>query len=194
MPHEFADAIRRLSSSIRSGVRATSIPPLRVKTPISLYWRDAVEGERRHLLRVVGQEDEVRGVTGRAARVRQRSLVEQHDVAPAEPGEVPGHAVADDAGADDHDRARAREARSFAVPLVGHVFVRLVARFAIVLRYLRHSTRWQRRRATPGTRSSSERADGELGGSDVPEGARRAAARAWNVSRRRSRSWPTRAG
>ena len=37
MPHERDDAIRRLSSSIRSGVRATSIPPLWVKTPISLY-------------------------------------------------------------------------------------------------------------------------------------------------------------
>ena len=64
---------------------------------------DAVEGERGHLLRVVGQEDEVRRVTGRAAGVRQRPLVEQDDVAPAETGEVPGHAVADDAGADDHD-------------------------------------------------------------------------------------------
>ena len=30
---------RRLNSSIRSGVRATSIPPLWVKTPSSLYWR-----------------------------------------------------------------------------------------------------------------------------------------------------------
>ena len=38
MPHERDDAIRRLSSSIRSGRRATSIPPLCVKTPISLYW------------------------------------------------------------------------------------------------------------------------------------------------------------
>ena len=39
MPHEWAEASRRLSSSIRSGVRATSIPPLWVKTPSSLYWR-----------------------------------------------------------------------------------------------------------------------------------------------------------
>ena len=37
IPHERDDAIRRLSSSIRSGVRATSIPPLWVKTPSSLY-------------------------------------------------------------------------------------------------------------------------------------------------------------
>ena len=28
MPHEVDDAIRRLSSSIRSGVRATSMPPV----------------------------------------------------------------------------------------------------------------------------------------------------------------------
>jgi len=38
MPHECDEAIRRLSSSIRSVVRATSMPPLWVKTPISLYW------------------------------------------------------------------------------------------------------------------------------------------------------------
>ncbi len=39
MPHAFDDAIRRLSSSIRSGVRATSMPPHSVKTPSSWYWR-----------------------------------------------------------------------------------------------------------------------------------------------------------
>ncbi len=39
IPQDFADAIRRLSSSIRSGVRATSMPPLSVNTPSSLYWR-----------------------------------------------------------------------------------------------------------------------------------------------------------
>ncbi len=38
IPHERDDAIRRLSSSTRSVVRATSMPPLWVKTPISLYW------------------------------------------------------------------------------------------------------------------------------------------------------------
>ena len=37
----------------------------------------------------------------------QRALVEQHEVGPAEPGEVVGEAVADDAGAD-HDGARRR--------------------------------------------------------------------------------------
>ena len=38
-PHDFADAIRRRSSSIRSSVRATSMPPHSVKTPSSRYWR-----------------------------------------------------------------------------------------------------------------------------------------------------------
>ena len=39
MPHAVADATRRRSSSMRSSVRATSMPPDSVKTPISLYWR-----------------------------------------------------------------------------------------------------------------------------------------------------------
>ncbi len=39
MPHAFAEAIRRRSSSIRSSVRATSMPPDSVKTPISSYCR-----------------------------------------------------------------------------------------------------------------------------------------------------------
>ena len=38
-PHAFAEAIRRRSSSIRSSVRATSMPPDCVKTSSSLYWR-----------------------------------------------------------------------------------------------------------------------------------------------------------
>ena len=39
MPHDAADAMRRRSSSIRSSVRATSIPPHTVMTPSSVYWR-----------------------------------------------------------------------------------------------------------------------------------------------------------
>ena len=39
MPHEAAETIRRRSSCSRSSVRATSIPPQRVKTPSSSYWR-----------------------------------------------------------------------------------------------------------------------------------------------------------
>ena len=62
----------------------------------------AVDGEGRHLLGVVGEVDEVRGVTGRAAGVGQGALVEQHDVPPAQSRQVVGHAVADDARADDH--------------------------------------------------------------------------------------------
>ncbi len=37
IPQDLLDAIRRLSSSTRSWVRATSMPPLCVKTPSSLY-------------------------------------------------------------------------------------------------------------------------------------------------------------
>ena len=37
-PHDFDEATRRVSSCIRAGVRATSMPPLWVKTPSSLYW------------------------------------------------------------------------------------------------------------------------------------------------------------
>ena len=40
MPHDFADAIRRRSSSMRSSVRATSMPPHSVKTSHSWYWRE----------------------------------------------------------------------------------------------------------------------------------------------------------
>jgi hypothetical protein len=39
MPHDAEAAIRRLSSSIRSGVRATSMPPVSSYTPSSRYWR-----------------------------------------------------------------------------------------------------------------------------------------------------------
>ena len=60
-----------------------------------------VEREVGDLPGVVDGEDEVRRVTGRAARVGQRPLVDLDDVAPAEPGQVVDQAVADDAGADD---------------------------------------------------------------------------------------------
>ena len=66
-----------------------------------------LERELRHLLRVVDREDEVRGVAGRAAGVGQRALVDLDDVRPAEPGQVVGEAVADDAAAD-HDGPGAR--------------------------------------------------------------------------------------
>jgi hypothetical protein len=38
-PHDAADDIRRRSSSMRSSVRATSMPPQVVSTPSSSYWR-----------------------------------------------------------------------------------------------------------------------------------------------------------
>ena len=39
MSKDFADDMRRWSSCMRAGVRATSMPPHSVSTPISLYWR-----------------------------------------------------------------------------------------------------------------------------------------------------------
>jgi hypothetical protein len=38
-PHDFADAIRRRSSSMRASVRATSSPPDSISVPVSRYWR-----------------------------------------------------------------------------------------------------------------------------------------------------------
>ena len=76
----------------------------------------AVEREGGHLLAVVGQEDEVRGMAGGAAGVRQDALLEQDDVAPAQPGQVPGHAVADDAGTDDDDACVRRDRSHLASP------------------------------------------------------------------------------
>ena len=68
---------------------------------ILLVLADAVDRQRRHLLGVVDQVDEVRGVPGGSPRVRKRSFVEQHDVTPAEKAEVVRDAVADDAASDD---------------------------------------------------------------------------------------------
>ncbi len=39
IPHDLAEAMRRRSSSMRSSVRATSMPPHTVSTPISSYCR-----------------------------------------------------------------------------------------------------------------------------------------------------------
>ena len=94
--------MRRRSSSMRSSVRATSMPAALGEDAHLLVLADAVDRQRGHLLRVVDQVDEVRGVACGPARVGQRALVEQHDVAPAQAAEVVGEAVADDAGAD-HD-------------------------------------------------------------------------------------------
>ena len=69
-----------------------------------------LSGQVRHLLGVVHREDEVRGVTSRAAGVGQRALVDLHDVAPPETGQVVHEAVADDAGADDDALGLGRKA------------------------------------------------------------------------------------
>ena len=62
----------------------------------------AVPGQLHHHLRVLDREDEVGGMPGGAARVGHRALVDQDEVAPAQPGQVAGQPVADDPGADDH--------------------------------------------------------------------------------------------
>ena len=62
-----------------------------------------LERELRHLLGMVDREDEVRRVAGRAAGVRERPLVDLHEVGPAELGQPAGEAVADDPSADHDD-------------------------------------------------------------------------------------------
>ena len=73
-----------------------------------------LERELRHLLRVVDREDEVRRVAGRAARVRERPLVDLDEVGHAELGEPAGEAVADDAAADDDGRHTVTSTRRIA--------------------------------------------------------------------------------
>ena len=86
----------------------------------------ALQREQRHLLVVVGREDEVGRVPRRATGVGQRALVDEHEVGPAEPGEVPDQAVADDAGAD-HDatgrwgRRGSAHAGCYSTPTPGRV-------------------------------------------------------------------------
>jgi hypothetical protein len=77
--------------------------------PELLVLPHAVGGDVGHLPGVVDREDEVARVPGGAARVGQRPLVELHEVPPAEPGQVVGEAVADDAGADDDGSGAGRQ-------------------------------------------------------------------------------------
>ena len=79
----------------------------------------ALERQRGHLARVIDREDEVRRVAGRAARVGERALVEQHDVALAKPREVMREAVADDPGADDDDLRAGGQAAGAAACSIG---------------------------------------------------------------------------
>ena len=86
--------------------RARDLDPAALgEDPQLLVLGDALHGESRHLLRMVDEIDEIRGVPGGAAGAGKRSLVEQHYVSPAKATQVVGHAVAHDPGAD-HDHAR----------------------------------------------------------------------------------------
>ena len=106
-PHEPAEDIRRRSSSIRSSVRATSMPPHSMRTPSSSYWA---------MLSSVSAVISLEWSTGKM----------KLDACPVEPpgfgsgplststrsvqpqaSQVADEAVADDAGADD-DRAGRR--------------------------------------------------------------------------------------
>ena len=78
----------------------------------------AVDREERHLLVVIGREDEVRGVAGGTTGVGQRSLVDHDHVGPAETAEVTGEAVADDAGTDDDDLGGGRDFAHVVYPRV----------------------------------------------------------------------------
>ena len=104
-PHAVADDWRRCSSSSRSSVRATSTPPLTVSTPSSSYWRALSFVSAVISFEWSTGKMKFEAWPGRAAGVRQAALLDQDEVAPAEPGEVVDEAVADDAGADD-DGAR----------------------------------------------------------------------------------------
>ena len=110
MPHVLRRRRSAASSScIRASVRATSIPPHSMNTPSSLYWR---------MLSSVSAVISLEWSTGKMKfeawpveppGFGQRALVEQRDVGLAEPGQVVGDAVADDAGADDHHALAARQ-------------------------------------------------------------------------------------
>ena len=65
---------------------------------------DSLEGQPGHRPRVARREDAARRVGGRAARRRDRSRVDHHDVGPTAVDEVIRDARSDDAGADDHER------------------------------------------------------------------------------------------
>ena len=93
----------------RLGTRDLEAAALGVDVPLLVLAR-ALQRELRHLLVVVGEVQEVGGVAGGAAGVRERALVDEHDVPPAEAGEVVRDAVADDAGTDDHDLRACRKA------------------------------------------------------------------------------------
>src|SRR5437016_5442775 len=89
--------------------------------PQLLVLANAVQREERHLLGVIGEKDEVRGVPGGSARVGKWALVDQDDLLPTLLCQVVGHAVAHDPGTD-HDDSRLR--RHAAHPHPSSVFAR----------------------------------------------------------------------
>ena len=110
IPHDFAEAMRRRSSSIRSSVRATSIPPHSVYTSISRYCR-----ELSAVRWVISFEWSTGKMKFDACPVEppvfgSGPLSMSSDVRPPEPGEVVGDAVADDAAADDDSAGAGGEA------------------------------------------------------------------------------------
>src|SRR5262249_41177484 len=69
----------------------------------------AVAGQLHHHLRVVDVVDEVGRVPCGAARIWHGPLVYQHEIPPAQPGQVVGEAVANDSRADDDGACTARD-------------------------------------------------------------------------------------
>ena len=102
MPHALADVIRRLNSSIRSAVRATSMPPHVEFMSIATYWRwlSSVSSAISLLWSVGKMKLEAWPVE--PPGLGNGTLVDLHEIGPAEAGEVADEAVADDPGADDH--------------------------------------------------------------------------------------------
>jgi len=74
-----------------------------------LVLRHAVKGQLRHLFGMINGKDEVGGMTGGSAGIGQRAFVDQNDVTPAQASQVVGHAVANNARADNHDICGFRE-------------------------------------------------------------------------------------
>jgi hypothetical protein len=87
-PQALADDILRRSSSMRSSVRATSKPPDSVKTPISLYCRTLSRVRSAISREWSTGKMKFEACPVEPPGVRQRPLVDLHDVAPTEPRQV----------------------------------------------------------------------------------------------------------
>ena len=109
IPHDLAEAMRRRSSSMRSSVRATSIPPHTVSTPSCSYWRmlSAVSSVISRewstgKMKFEAWPVEPPGFGSGPLSIRTRSFQPRWARCPSE-------AVADDAGADDDALGLRRE-------------------------------------------------------------------------------------